>query len=1173
MDGDGWADILVAAKDNSAIWVYRNLAMGGTLSTASFAAPVSFATTLGFANGSGLTTVDFDNDGKLDMATSGWTGGPGAFATFRNISTPGNLAFETVEKWNGITDESPVYGVADVDGDGLLDLFSGEGASPGATWIIQNISTPGNVEFAVRQQFFGASSHQGATLADLNGDGKPEFIHKIQNFQNQQDIYTNTSTPGSISFGASFTLPVVIEGSMIVYDFNQDGKNDLAWKDGNSSNDIRIRLNTNSGGLLSAADFATEVILDSELNNYGGAALGDINGDGKADILATDNSTPAVFESIYSGGAFGANAFIPAYPFPGIGFLTYPVTPQAADLNGDGKPDMVVGFTNSSPNKIVIYENANIHTPVISINTVSPLAAPVGSSVTITGSFFSTVPGENIVKFGAVETSVLTATTTELTVAVPAGASHAAVSVTRGQLTSTYHLPFTTTFSTGVNFNSTHFAPPVTFTLPSNDFEVDVADLNRDGKPDVIAEGGGSGFILRNEHTSGAITLASLAINDTIPSSVDHQLIDLDGDARPDMLGTNGIARNITNGAKINFSPAQSITLGVGVHNLTDFNQDGKTDFATISGTNVVLTENRTTNGPFAIAVPFASFPIGLNLPKPSSGGYPIVGDFNNDGFPDLIALNPVDDDFSVWRNPGMYRIATSAFIQQTDIATGDNPGRVFKSDFDKDGKLDLAIIYQATTTSSFISVFHNTSIAAAAISFTRIDLPLGALGATRAAISDLDGDSRPEIIVAQFASNRFSIFKNIHTSGALTTASFDAPFHVAVAGIKALHTADLNQDGKPEIIITRAANLLEVYENLITLPTITSFTPASGPVGTTVIITGTNFSTTPSNNTVQFNGTAATVTASTATSITVTVPAGATTGKITVTVAGNTATSATDFTVTVPPTITSFTPTSGPVGTTVVITGTNFSTTPANNTVQFNGTTAIVTASTATSITVTVPIGATTGKITVTVAGSTATSATDFTVTTVSNQPPVIAASTVATNINGIVTINLIPLLSDPDGNLDLSSLQLISSITTQGAAASINGTNQLVLNYNGVSFAGADEIAISVCDDLNACTTQIISITVSGEIKIFNALSPNSDDKNPYFLIANIESLEPENTVSIYNRWGSKVFEVENYSEANAFRGLNQNGNELPSGTYFYKILFKSSGKTQNGFLVMKR
>ncbi len=88
-------------------------------------------------------------------------------------------------------------------------------------------------------------------------------------------------------------------------------------------------------------------------------------------------------------------------------------------------------------------------------------------------------------------------------------------------------------------------------------------------------------------------------------------------------------------------------------------------------------------------------------------------------------------------------------------------------------------------------------------------------------------------------------------------------------------------------------------------VPTITSFTPTSGSIGTTVTINGTNFSTTPANNTIAFNGTTAVVTASTTTSITTTVPAGATTGTITVTVVGNTATSATNFTVTASPVIT----------------------------------------------------------------------------------------------------------------------------------------------------------------------------------------------------------------------------------------------------------------------------
>jgi hypothetical protein len=171
--------------------------------------------------------------------------------------------------------------------------------------------------------------------------------------------------------------------------------------------------------------------------------------------------------------------------------------------------------------------------------------------------------------------------------------------------------------------------------------------------------------------------------------------------------------------------------------------------------------------------------------------------------------------------------------------------------------------------------------------------------------------------------------------------------------------------------------------------PTITGFTPSSGVVGSTVFISGTNFSTTLTNNVVAFNGTSASVTAANATQLTVTVPIGATTGKIALTVNSITVNSTSDFTVTTAttgaPTIASFSPTSGVIGTTVIITGTNFSTTPSNNTVLFNGVLATVSAATATQLTTLVPSGATTGKISVTVNSNTtvATSTTDFTVTT----------------------------------------------------------------------------------------------------------------------------------------------------------------------------------------------
>jgi hypothetical protein len=160
--------------------------------------------------------------------------------------------------------------------------------------------------------------------------------------------------------------------------------------------------------------------------------------------------------------------------------------------------------------------------------------------------------------------------------------------------------------------------------------------------------------------------------------------------------------------------------------------------------------------------------------------------------------------------------------------------------------------------------------------------------------------------------------------------------------------------------------------------PTISSFTPTSGLAAAAVTITGTNFT---GATAVKFNGTTATFTVNSATQIGTGVPATATTGTISVTTPGGTATSSSTFTVVPPaPTISSFAPTTGQVGTPVTLIGTNFTGTTA---VAFNGTAATFTVSSATQISTTVPTAATTGKVTVATAGGTATSASNFTVNT----------------------------------------------------------------------------------------------------------------------------------------------------------------------------------------------
>jgi hypothetical protein len=157
-----------------------------------------------------------------------------------------------------------------------------------------------------------------------------------------------------------------------------------------------------------------------------------------------------------------------------------------------------------------------------------------------------------------------------------------------------------------------------------------------------------------------------------------------------------------------------------------------------------------------------------------------------------------------------------------------------------------------------------------------------------------------------------------VGTSGAWTTLSASSgsnPFSQAggTAGLKTTVTAFLPSaaDNQAEVQIrwaiwrgTETGSSSGIAIDNISLassggggtgPTVSGFSPSSGAVESSVTISGSNFS----SPTVKFNGTTATITASTATSITATVPSGATSGKITVEVAGQTtATSATDFTV-----------------------------------------------------------------------------------------------------------------------------------------------------------------------------------------------------------------------------------------------------------------------------------
>jgi YD repeat-containing protein len=176
--------------------------------------------------------------------------------------------------------------------------------------------------------------------------------------------------------------------------------------------------------------------------------------------------------------------------------------------------------------------------------------------------------------------------------------------------------------------------------------------------------------------------------------------------------------------------------------------------------------------------------------------------------------------------------------------------------------------------------------------------------------------------------------------------------------------------------------NLLSIDRYASSDVSIIDFSPKTGPVATVVAISGTGFSTTPNQNTVTFNGTGATVSAATSTQLTVTVPGGATTGAIAVTVSGNSDTSDGNFTVASgggAPTVSGFSPSVAQAGTSLTVNGTNFETTAANNRLNLNLGFVPVSTATTTVLTSTVQGSASSGKVTVLTPRGSATSSGDL--------------------------------------------------------------------------------------------------------------------------------------------------------------------------------------------------
>jgi len=862
LDGDGKPDIIITAYgspvSNNGLYLYRNTS---TVSSVSFASPLFIGNLDYVASAVG----DLDGDGRLNIAIINNT----SVSTFLNTSTPGNLSF-TVGAVLPAGGGPSGISIGDLDGDGKADIA----AAGSTTNIFRNISNPGSIAFAPRISY-AAGGMRNILIADLNGDGKPELTSSNALIY----IFKNNCTKGNINFDITTTIPGYSHSYLAVGDMDGDGKVDLVSGDMNGSKVAVIR-NTST---LTAFSFAPPVELNcAEVPS--GIAVSDLDGDGKLDISAGIYTySTAAFKNTSSPGNISFAAQVNYSP----GFYSSSNMNAIGDIDGDGKNDVVqvsetqrkltIHLNEVNPSPFVLAFNpgnggsttaviitGNNFTGVTGVNfggtaasfivnsptsitaivglgatgnvavtnnfgtgvkagfifgnppvisAITPAFAPIGASINITGNNFSPVAANNIIFFGDVKAIVTAASTTSLTATVPLAAGHQPVKVTVNSLTAYSPQNFSVTFPGGTSgFDASSFVR----LDRSNGGVGTLSDIDGDGKLDlVMAYGLNNLAIARNTSTSGIITFEA---NVNIPSMGDSQGAvtgDLDGDGKPDVVVYNydsssiSVIRNtstpgnISMGAPAKYFTGPSITRPSGAI-IHDVDGDGKPDIivANYYSQTIAVFKNLSTNG---------NIILDTRIDYSTPAGYPtgiVVRDLDGDGKPELIAAVIGPDNVSAFLNTSVP--GTITFALNKNFTAGNRPYDITASDIDGDTKLDIVI---PNINGNTVSVFRNLSTSGNLSMAANQDYPTDS-GPTRTSVTDMDGDGKPDIVVVNIANQTVSIFRNNSTPGnVVIQPRFDYSTSTN-SGRGAL--GDIDGDGVPDIVVFTQNGITTFYRNLL---------------------------------------------------------------------------------------------------------------------------------------------------------------------------------------------------------------------------------------------------------------------------------------------------------------------------------------------------------------------
>lgn len=666
LDNDGDVDYVTADID---------LQLGGTPAFASvmlnegagtFAAPVQYA--VGEAPRC-VVLADFSGDGYADMAVSDtWND---------RVSVLKNKGDGTFFPRVNYLAAWTAYDMAagDFNGDGAIDLaVAGE-----ADTVIKVLRNNGSGGFVTANTLNLGST--GCTLAtgDVNGDGKIDLIAAdgsslgVKVFRNLGSTFA-----GRVLYPVSNGYFSDVE----VADFDRDGWPDIVL----NGSDFWLLRNNGSGGFLTPIDVGASDGWELE--------VGDFDGDGWLD-LASGNYLPnsvSVLRNDQSGG------FRPRVDW---GTTDQPRSIAAADLDGDGRLDMVAASADANARRATILRN-------------------LGSGKFQARRDYPLVGYPNDVVLGDMDRD---------------GEQDAVVAVYVANLNRLGLL-----FGKGdATFEQPRYTNHWGNMQPT---ALALGDLDRDGWLDVavsVFSPGNGVLVLRNQHDR---TLAAPVHYEAGGNPSDVAIGDLDGDSWPDLVVSNG--STLDNSIHVFFNAGDG-TFGAGLRYdvgyapnslaIGDWDQDGDQDVLVTNGTSAV---NLMYNDGLGSLARFNHF-IG------TSQGTPELVDADVDGWLDIVFTTG-------WVT--LLRNARNGGFGPPEI-TGTPAGGTVVADFDRDGFLDAAGV-DGVGSEVYIGLGDGRGDFLDTGRTWEVGYHPGPMAA-----GDLDHDGLPELLTANFTAGSMTVLEN----------------------------------------------------------------------------------------------------------------------------------------------------------------------------------------------------------------------------------------------------------------------------------------------------------------------------------------------------------------------------------------------------------------------------